>query len=432
MRKNFIFIVLILIVLALVPAAGAQDDDICEVLTFIEYGDSVTGRITNGENGYFDAYCFEGAEGDEVIIDVIGTSGDLDTLVRLWDNTIETLYEENDDFEDGNTDSQIVFTLPGDGDYLILVSRYELEDGDSTGNFELTLTRTGGSKNNGGGTKGGSKDDKNNNVADPSEVITLDCDTGETLYGGLQFGFISINPGFSYTVTVFGIDDFDPVLAVETEFRVGNCNDDERNAAGSFAVVPGEGNLFANANTAQVRFSMPRAGSPVVTVGSFNGQGGQFAMVIEGLAIQPSTELDGFVIRVPEALTDETLSVYMISRYTDLDPHLQIAAGDGLEGVFTSRGEFLPDLIDYNNAFFIAECDDAGSFNCEEGTPALPGGGIDIANGHTYVTGSFDAGIQIVPDTTDPLLYVFGSSDGRSRGEYAILIIGTAPTVDID
>jgi hypothetical protein len=429
-RKCAIFIVLILTILALVPTVGAQDD-VCQEVTFIEYGDSVTGRIT--DELYFDAYCFEGSDGDEIVIDVEGTSGDLDTLVRLWDNTIETLFEENDDVEDGNTDSQIVFTLPADGDYLILVSRYELEDGSSTGGFELTLTAESSTK----GLGGGSKDDKNsgkddNNIADPSEVITLDCDTGEILYGGLQFGFISINPGFSYTVTVFGIDDFDPVLAVETEFRVGSCNDDERDAAGSFAVVPGEGNLFANTNTAQVRFSMPRAGSPVVTVGSFDGQGGQFAMVIEGLAIQPNTELDGFVIRVPEPLADETLSVYMISRYADLDPFLQIAAGEGLEDSFTSQGEFIPDSIDYENAFFIASCDDAGSSNCEEDTPALPGGGIDIANGRTYITGHFDAGIQLVPETTDPLLYVFGSSERRSRGEYAILIIGTAPTVNIN
>ena len=64
-------------------------------------------------------------------------------------------------------------------------------------------------------------------------------------------------------------------------------------------------------------------GDPVnITVGAFGGGSGQFVMVIEGLAISPSTELDGFVLRVPSSVADEPLGVYMVSRFTSLDLYL--------------------------------------------------------------------------------------------------------------
>ena len=43
------------------------------------------------------------------------------------------------------------------------------------------------------------------------------------------------------------------------------------------------------------------------------------------------------------------------------------------------------------------------------------------------MTGEFDAGIVGLPETSEPLLYIFGSSGGNSGGDYAILIIGQVP-----
>jgi hypothetical protein len=424
-RKLFLLGMLIVLLLPIVPrmpTALAQGENYCDSLSELSYGGSAVGRIN--DSTYVAGYCFFGEAGDRVIIDVVATTGNLDTLIGLYDPFAETLFAENDDVSDNNTNSQIAFTLPEDGQYLILITRYDLEAGTTSGSFQLSLSLgTGGTKNPGG----------DDDLADPSEVITITCDTGETLYGGMQFGFINIVPGFSYTVTVFGIDDFDPVVAVETSRGIGECNDDESLAAGSFASIPGEGTVRANRQTAQVRFNLSRAGSPVITVGSFDGQGGTYAMVIEGLAISPSTEADGFVIRVPTAVALDPLSVYMIARFTDLDPYLQLAAGEGLDDAFGPDGEFDPDFIDYNNAFIAFECDDAGdASNCGNDTPELSGGGIDIANGSTYITGSVDAGIRVIPETTDPLLYIFSSNQGRSAGTYAILIIGSAPSVAID
>lgn len=437
MFKYLILAIVLVFIIGLVPAGrvGAQDgENFCETLPTIVYGDDVSGNISDAQ--YFDAYCFDGNVGDEIVIDLNATQGNLDTYLRLFDPFAEQMYAENDDVNAGTTDSQIEFTLPDTATYLIFVSRYEFDEGTSSGSFDLTLTRrgggTGGLGDLGGAGSGTKNDDDGGNedeIADPSQVITISCDTGETLYGGIQFGFININPGFTYTVTVFGLGDFDPVVAVETEPGVGTCNDDEIAAAGSFVAVPGEGSVMANRLTAQVRFSVPRAGSsPIITVGSFNGMGGRFAMVIEGLAINPSDEADGFVIRVPEATADEPLGVYMISRYIDLDPYLSVAAGEGLDEAFGPDNDFNPDFIDFNNLLLLAECDDAGTGVCED-TPAMPGGGIDIVNGSDYVTGELDAGLQFVPESTEPFLYIFTSYSGQSSGTYAIAIMGSVPSV---
>lgn len=430
MRKLivFVFMLSLLVTTGIVDRTpvSAQSENFCDSLGLINYGDTVTGNISDAE--YFSGYCFDAEAGDIVTITLVATTGDLDTYLIISDAFGDEIFAENDDVEEGNTNSAVVFTVPDDGNYLIFVSRYDGEEGTTTGNFAVSITSEGSGGGNTGGDKG--NDGKTNDIADPSEVITISCDTGETLYGGVQFGFINIVPGYQYTVTVFGVGDFDPVVAVETSPGIGECNDDESLAAGSFVTLPGEGSVRANRQTAQVRFNLARAGSPVITVGSFDGQGGDFVMVIEGLAIAYPEEADGFVLRVPSAVADNTLGVYMIGRYNDLDAYLQLATGEGLNDAFGSDGTFDPDFIDYNNAFIQFECDDAGSGDCSD-MQAMSGGGIDISNGSDYITWEYDAGIQVIPETTDPMLYVFSSSGSASSGTYAILVMGTMPSVEV-
>jgi hypothetical protein len=244
----------------------------------------------------------------------------------------------------------------------------------------------------------------------------------------VQLSFIRINPGFQYTVTVFGVADFDPIVAVETAPGVGDCNDDAPAAAGSEIAVPGLGNLVSNNRTAQVRFTTSSRSDSVVniTVGAVGGGGGQYVMVLEGLAISPSTELDGFAVRVPTSVAQDPLSVYMVSQFTDLDPTLEAAQGEGLDQAYDENGDFDPDLVDFNDLSSVAFCDDVAVGDCSD-TPAFPGGGVDIANGSRYVAGELDAGLVIIPQSSRPILYIFGSAGGRSAGQYAIMIIGTVP-----
>lgn len=105
----------------------------------IAYGETLVGTINN-EN-YQDSYVFEGVAGDVVSIEVIATSGDLDTIVSLVGPSGEVLDGNDDvDFEAGNTNSALrAFVLPSDGTYTILVGRYEGRNGTTTGNYTLEL-----------------------------------------------------------------------------------------------------------------------------------------------------------------------------------------------------------------------------------------------------------------------------------------------------
>jgi|GEM_PF-2812823 len=251
------------------------------------------------------------------------------------------------------------------------------------------------------------------NVDDDVFIIT--CDNGLEVVGGARFTFININPGFSYTVTAIGIDGFDPVLAVATAPGEGSCNDDAPAAEGSEVAVPGVGLVEANNLTAQVRVQ-GTGGNVDVFVGGFQGSTGQFAMIIEGLAINPADELDAFLISVPQVLVQEELGVYMISRDgSRVDPYMEVYGGDGLQ----------TDPLDFNQVSLLALCDDAGVGDCSD-TPEFPGGGIFIRNGNRYEAGNTDAGISASLGTTDRFLYAFGSYNGASTGDYGIVVIGTA------
>ncbi|NDJ87074.1 MAG: hypothetical protein GYB66_14440 [Chloroflexi bacterium] len=404
--------------------ASAQSN-FCDDLPTIEYGETVTGTITNANSLY--GYCFDATAGDELTIDMVATSGDLDTYLVLADPFLEEIFAENDDVATGGTDSQISFTIPSSGTYLVVATRFDFDEGASSGGFRLTLAADGGQTQGpglGGSTATPNEDDFQINV-----TCTVEGETTQVIQGGLQFSFINVNPGFSYTVTVFGLEDFDPVLAVEHGEGIGTCNDDEPNAAGSELSVPDFGYVQSNSQTAQVRFTTRRQGDPVnITVGAFGGEGGRFVMVIEGLAIQPASELDGFVIRVPGSVAEEPLAVYMVSRYTSLDASLSVLRGDGLTQAFDAANEFDPDAIDFNAIQVIAECDDAGTGTCAD-TPRFPstGSGVVIANGSSYIAGETDPGVVLAPEDSTPILYVFGSSDQASSGAYAIMVIGSVP-----
>lgn len=434
MRKILMLFIIGVVALALVPSTmvqARQSTNYCATAPTIDYGDTVSDEITDSFPAI--VYCFNGQTGDEVTVTMEATSGDLDTLLIISDPEIENIFAENDDFG-SSSDSQITFELPASGQYLIFASRFNMGDGSSTGDFSLTLSVAGGNNNtsNGGGRGGlGGLGGGTPVPEDDPVIINITCDTGEEIRGGVQFSFININPGFSYTVTAIGIDGFDPVIAVETQPGIGTCNDDAPAAARSVMPIPGEGRAIGDSLTAQVRFTSPRRGFPLnITVGSYGDEGGQFVMVIEGLAISPFSELDGFSIRVPTSVAQEELAVYMVARTTSLDPYLQVGRGPGLTEAYVDN-EFDPELVDFENVFLQLDCDDAGlnigESDCRD-TPAFsPGSEIDIANGSTYVTGDVDAGIVGIPENSDPLLYIFGSSGGRSGGDYAILIIGYVP-----
>ncbi|MGQ9888042.1 MAG: pre-peptidase C-terminal domain-containing protein [Aggregatilineales bacterium] len=103
-------------------------------------GQPVTGSIT--ADNKFDLYVFEGRAGDVVSISMIATAGRLDTALFLMDQNGFQLAENDDAVVGESTDSLISeFTLPQDGQYIIIATHFGMRYGGTTGAYSLTFTR---------------------------------------------------------------------------------------------------------------------------------------------------------------------------------------------------------------------------------------------------------------------------------------------------
>lgn len=90
--------------------------------------------LRSGE--YFDRYSFEGRAGQRVVVRL--EADGFDPYVILKDPSGDQ--EENDDFEDSRTVSQIDFVLTESGSHEVLVTSYEAGE---TGDYHLTVTLEG-------------------------------------------------------------------------------------------------------------------------------------------------------------------------------------------------------------------------------------------------------------------------------------------------
>jgi len=104
----------------------------------IGYGQTVTGTITNDQFVVY--YRFNGLAGDRILVTANRVSGDLDPLVALLDAQDEVV--ASDDDSGGNRNARLEFTLPAAGEYVIAVTRYQVRDGTTTGDFTMSLSRT--------------------------------------------------------------------------------------------------------------------------------------------------------------------------------------------------------------------------------------------------------------------------------------------------
>lgn len=78
-------------------------------------------------------------------------SRDFDTVLMMMQVDNQSFNAENDDFEDGSTDSRITFRAPANGTYAFLANSYE---GGSTGNYTIEATLGGGAPSGGGSGMG--------------------------------------------------------------------------------------------------------------------------------------------------------------------------------------------------------------------------------------------------------------------------------------
>ena len=102
----------------------------------INYGATLSGLID--DRNVSEEYVFLGSAGDVIRVRMERASGDLDALVTLYDSDRKQIAFDDDSGGDKNALIQS-FTLPRDGMYILVASRYEQEQGTTSGAYLLTL-----------------------------------------------------------------------------------------------------------------------------------------------------------------------------------------------------------------------------------------------------------------------------------------------------
>lgn len=104
----------------------------------ILYGATVAGRISDEASSA--NYAFLGNAGDVVTIAMTGTTGDLDSFLLLF--TADSMQLVQDDDSGPGNDARITaFSLPADGIYYIVATRFELQNGPTSGDYTLSLVK---------------------------------------------------------------------------------------------------------------------------------------------------------------------------------------------------------------------------------------------------------------------------------------------------
>lgn len=102
----------------------------------ITYGATVSGLIADGNSA--EEYVFFGQQGDLIEIAMERTTGDLDALITLYDSDRKQVAFDDD--SGGNQNAVIKgFALPRDDMFFLVASRYEREQGKTSGAYLLTL-----------------------------------------------------------------------------------------------------------------------------------------------------------------------------------------------------------------------------------------------------------------------------------------------------
>ncbi len=241
--------------------------------------------------------------------------------------------------------------------------------------------------------------------------VEFECD-GATIQNGVEIRIKQIRPSYTYTVTVIGLNDFDPVVMVRETDRPdrAKCMDDSTDMRVSVA-LPVLGNVTANSTSAQLEFSH-RNNDLVdmsILVGDYRNSPGEFLVMLEGLAVTPYDGAgDPLVVNLSGTMINAGfLNVFMLGIENPLDP-LILAVDESIEDVFRDPG---------GNYVY---CDNAGDFSsCYGRTQTMTRTIINAADGKEYTGDDKDAAVLMSTFNFEPQPLVFLMSGyEETQGKY--------------
>lgn len=256
-----------------------------------------------------------------------------------------------------------------------------------------------------------------------AQQVPYTCESGTTFENAIEFS-IDLRPA-AYTVTVLGIDGFNPQVAVVTENGDELACEDDSPAAAAYSLnLPTTGEVAASASNAQATINVNGQGFTEVSiiVGSVDGEGGSFVVLFDTLrATSDDFQGDPFIFPVTDVLTsaDTPLTIYMIALSESLDPLIQVATGSYKPILF--EGQPLA-------------CDDAGTLACyDKGASFAEETTINTKT--TIAPNYLDAALTLSADIIEQvqtargnLVVLMSSFNQQTQGEYMVVLHVTIGT----
>lgn len=315
MRRFLMPLLALVLLIPMLPAphpAIAQDTNFCEdgLTEPIEYNATLTGTINDANT--VTGYCFSGTAGDTVTVTALVVSGDLDVQIALFDPFLLEDYAYNDDIDASTNNAEFSFTLPTTGQYVIVVSRIDVAEGKTSGNYVLVLTARGTSR---GPTTTlptvppsiDSTDSSTNDTDDadaPAAQVDV-CESPLTIimnYGQTRRALIDdLHSGISYCFE----GDANDIVTLEAVAVTGDLDTVIYLTDPFFEEVYAENDDIAigESNSAITDFVLPEDGRYLVVVTRFGENSGQtsgeFELTLSGAAGPPTTTTDTTVVVEP-------------------------------------------------------------------------------------------------------------------------------------
>jgi hypothetical protein len=205
--------------------------------------------------------------------------------------------------------------------------------------------------------------------------VFVECDDGTVVRNGVQL-VVNMRSNFDYTVTAVGVDGYNPVIAVGTMDELGlSCSDDSRDAENFEADLPTTGHVNSSNTSAQVVFShaVDDFANISIVTGSPDGSGGDFILIIDGLAITSNDGSgDPYIVQLTPNMTtaDTSMTIYMLAAERSLNP-------------------FISWVVDFEDLEYFTDndgnpiyCDDGGNdTTCWGNSDSLTGSNVSTSQG---------------------------------------------------
>jgi len=370
---------------------------------------------TISEAAFYDWYIISLQSGDRIGITMQGSEG-LSPLIGILDDNRDLLARSDGDgrsLAPVNGLATLEYIAPQDGEYAIVATRSGLNIGLTTGRYLLEVSLLG----------------QNPPLVNEGVEVEFRC-AERLITNALELRFTQrpqARTAFDgetvyelYRVTVIGLDGFQPMVRLVSEIRAErlDCSDSATGIpASSFRTPQGEVLTLEPATEAGgaslARLTLRNAdeqeqfGQVTVSVGSLNGRGGRYVLLLEGLRLDDPGAQSRLELRIaPFARETAPLLAVIGAPTSRLNPVLELLGPDGAS---------------------LGRCDDAGRAPCLIREVLTGVGGLDALWGGTLLADRFDAALAWMPASLDWHSLLISARDSQSRGDYALLVLGELP-----